>query len=293
MYTGFEPPYINKNILRIMRKLENNDIYLPEKKDLPVNTEIVSLWYKNLLTEISTAGYSNLDLALLTDKQNYYGKFFSKKSRNFFLHHFADNLVHTINYLFAQNDKKIKFLEIGCGCGNQLLLSSLLGAEAAGCDIRKDVCELISKRKEFYEKISNSKLEIISLHGDVFKVNWEKFGKFDAILMLFSFNYIKPNHEALSLVSNLLNPGGRLVIQDRNVANYYNRIIRKRKAMLPKEVASVLRSLNFKIDSLRGGYAIPPIFWRFLPNNLLQPIEKLLNKSLFLSVSYRLMAEKL
>lgn len=276
-----------------MKDPKYTGIYLPKKEDLPVDIKKISLWYRNLLTEVSDADYSNEDLALLTDKQNYYGKYFTAKSRNFFLYHFAENLAQTVNYLFSQNGKKIRFLEIGCGCGNQLLLSSLLGIEAIGCDIREDVCKLVGKRKEFYEKIANQRLKISPLCNDVFKINWEKLGKFDAILMLFSFNYIKPNYKILPLVSDLLNPGGRLVIQDRNVANYYNRTFRKRNAMHPKEVASVLRSLNFKIISLRGGYTVPPILWRFLPNDMLFRIEKLLNRSLFLSLSYYLMAEKL
>lgn len=275
-----------------MSKLRKQ-IYFPQLNDLPVNFDKISQWYENLLTEVSYANYLDNDIALLTDTQNYYGKFFSKKSRNFFLHHFSDNLAKTINYLFNRDKKNIRFLEIGCGCGNQLLLSAFLDAEAIGCDIRKDVCSLISKRKEFYEKIAERKLNISYICDDAFKVDWKKLGKFDAIFMLFSFNYIKPNYKVLELVSNLLNPGGRLVIQDRNVANYYNRIFRKREAMKPREVASALENLDFKISSLRGGYAIPPIFWQFLSNDMLMPIEKLLSKSIFLSVSYHLMAEKL
>lgn len=221
-----------------------NTLYFPGKKALPLVYNDIKRWYGNLLYECAHAGYEKRHVDLLTDVKLYYGKYFSDKTRNFFLHHFGDNLVNTINYLFGQDKENIRFLEIGCGCGNQLILAALLGAEAVGCDIRQDVCDLIYKGKN------------------------------------------------IDLISNLLRTGGRAVIQEYNASNYYNRISRSLDALKPSEVMKILKERNFKIFSLKGGYVLPPFFWRFLPKNLLAPIEQMLCSSLFLSLSYHLMAEK-
>jgi len=266
--------------------------YIPEKHRLPLNADQLSLWYSNLLSEVSGAGYSDDDIAILKDRRNYYGKYFSEDSRDFFLHHFAGNLTKTIDYLFGPRKNNIRFLEIGCGCGNQLLLMALLGAETVGCDVKKDVCNLVQKRKTFYDDISRRRLDISLIREDVFNVDWDKLGKFDAVNFLFSFNDLEPNEKMLELIAKLLRPGGRVVFQETNQSNYYNRLFRWRGSMKPQEVIKRLEQLGFRVDLLRGGYAIPPIFWRFMPRNILSRIDRFLCRSLLLSVSYQLMAEK-
>lgn len=269
------------------------NFYIPRNDNLPLNINDLSNWYKNLLFEISQGSYSNEALTLLKDKHNYYGKYFNEGTREFFLNHFAKNLAKAINYFFSNNKSQVRFLEIGSGCGNQLLLMALLGSEVVGCDIRKEVCDLVKKRKEFYEKILKRKLNISIICEDVFKTDWDAFPKFDAVNFLFSFNDIQPNQKMLELVNQLLKPGGRVVFQETNQFNYYNRLFRKRDSITPKQVAKNLRKYKFRIYSLRGGYALPPIFWRFLPSNILSPIDHFLSGSLFLSPSYHLMAEKI
>ncbi|KON26552.1 hypothetical protein AC481_06975 [miscellaneous Crenarchaeota group archaeon SMTZ-80] len=271
---------------------EKADFYIPNNESLPLNINDLSNWYKNLLSEISQGSYTNEELTLLKDKHNYYGKYFNEGTREFFLNHFAKNLKKAINYFFGNNKSQVRFLEIGSGCGNQLLLTAFLGAEVVGCDIKKEVCDLVKKRKEFYEKISKRKLNISLICEDVFKIDWDTFPKFDAVNFLFSFNDIQPNQKMLELVNQLLKPGGRAVFQETNQSNYYNRLFRKRDSMTLQQVAKNLKKYKFKISSLRGGYALPPIFWRFLPSNILSPLDHFLSASLFLSPSYQLMAEK-
>lgn len=271
----------------------NKSFYIPEKKNLPIDIEHLSAWYSNLLREVDNAGYSSLEVKLFKDQRNYYGKYFSPESRNFFLRHFAQNLAKTINYLFASGENDVKFLEIGCGCGNQLLLAAFLGAETVGCDIRPDACELINKRKAFYEAQGQKQsLNISLICEDAFKVDWERWGKFDAVNFLFSFNNIQPNEKMLELAAGLLKPGGRIVFQETNQSNYYNWLMRRRDEIAPLEVARALKKLNFRIDLLCGGYALPPVFWRFMPRAILAPADQALCRWLFLSPSYQLMAEK-
>lgn len=268
-----------------------NSFFTPQKNDIPLSTEIVRQWYYNLIPEIGQVQYPLNKLSLLKDKRNYYGKYLSEDTREFFLNHFGRNVAKSVNY-FLKGKERIKYLEVGSGCGNQLLLMALLGAEVVGCDIRQDVCNLVKKRKDFYEGVSKRKLNISLICKDVFKVDWDSRAKFDAVNFLFSFNDLKPNEKALELVNHLIKPGGRLVIQDTNPMNYYNRFFRVRGALTPVKVVTILKSYGFKIHSLRGGYAVPPIFWRFLPRSILCPIDQFLCRSLFLSVSYHLMAEK-
>ena len=267
--------------------------FLPERTHLPLKMEQVEQWYHNLIPGIEKANYSSDELSLLRDKHNYYGKYFSLKDRKFFLSHFAKNLTETINYFWKNKEIPIKFLEIGSGCGNQLILMALLGADVIGCDIREDVCILTKERKVFYEKVSARKLHIQMICNDVLKVDWGSYGKFDAINFLFSFNDVAPGQRLIELITRLIKPHGRLVIQDTNQSNYFNRIFRRRDCMLPQQVAKALELHNFKIHSLQGGYAVPPVFWRILPRSVVASIDRILCRSLFMSPSYHLMAEKL
>ena len=254
-------------------------IYLPKKNSVPLDYEDLCRWYSNLIYEIDLADYTSDELSHFWDKKNYYGKYLSKKSRNFFLDHFARNLVSTINYFFNNNHSNVRFLEIGFGCGNQLLLMALLGADVVGCDIRQDVCDLAKKRKKFYEEISGRNLNISLIGEDIFNVNWETFGKFDAINFLFSFNELKPYEKMLELVDMLLKSRGRVVFQETNQFNYYNRIFRKRNSLKPQQVVEILTKYNFYVYSLQGGYTVPPVFWKILPRNILESINKIICRS--------------
>ena len=171
-------------------------------------------------------------------------------------------------------------------------VNGLLGADVVCCDIRQDVCDLTKKRKKFYEKISGRDLNISLICENVFNVNWETLGEYDVINFQFSFNELKPYEKIFELIEMLLKSGGRVVFQETNQSNYYNRIFRKRNSLLPHEMTIALKRYNFKIYSLQGGYAVPSVFWRILPRNTLASINKIICKSLFLSPSYHLMAEK-
>ncbi len=265
--------------------------FTPERNHIPLKAEDLRQWYHNLVQEIEKADYPPEKLLLLKDKRNYYGKYLSEGTREFFLNHFGRNLLETVNY-FLEGKKNIRYLEVGSGCGNQLLLMAFLGAETYGCDIRQDVSDLAKRRKHFYEKISGRKLNISLICKNVFEADWDSLEKFDAINFIFSFNDLKANAKMLELVNHLIKPGGRLVIQDTNPMNYYNRLFRRRGALPPGKVVKILKSYGFKIHSLRGGYVLPPIFWLLLSREILAPIDQILCRSIFLSVSYHLMAEK-
>ncbi|MFQ5786445.1 MAG: class I SAM-dependent methyltransferase [Thermodesulfobacteriota bacterium] len=265
--------------------------FIPERNHIPLKAEDLRQWYHNLILEVEKANYHSDKLLLLEDKRNYYGKYLSADTREFFLNHFGRNLAEAVNFYFKDKEK-IKYLEIGSGCGNQLLLMALLGAEVVGYDIRQDVSDLVKRRKDFYEGVSRRKLNISLLCEDIFKIDLDSREKFDAINFLFSFNDLKANEKMLELVNHLIKPGGRLVIQDTNPTNYYNQLFRRRGALPPGKVVKILKSYGFKIHSLRGGYVLPPIFWLLLSIKILAPIDQFLCRSLFLSVSYRLMAEK-
>ncbi len=272
---------------------KNITLYLPGKTDLPLSIENLRQWYSNLSKEIAYVGYTADDMAILKDKHNYYGKFYSDNSREFFLNHFATNLALAVNYLFCLDEKNPRILEIGSGCGNQLLLMALLGADVVGCDIGKEVCGVAKIRKVYYENVSQRTLNISIVCNDVFTVNWDEWGEFDGLIFQFSLNIIKPNELILQLAGKLLRNGGRIAIHETNQSNYYNRVFRRRDSMTPREVAQAFEHYNFRIHSLKGGYVIPPPLWRTVPRSILSPVDQFLCRSLFMSPSYHLMAEKL
>jgi len=128
---------------------------------------------------------------------------------------------------------------------------------------------------------------------DVLKVDLSIYGKFDAINFLFSYNDIQNSELLVETVDGMLKPEGRVAFQETNESNYYKRLFRRRNSMLPKELARTLELNDFKIESLQGGYALPPVCWNILPEKIAASVDHAMCRSLFLSPSYHLMAEKL
>ncbi|MFH2138500.1 MAG: methyltransferase domain-containing protein [Candidatus Omnitrophota bacterium] len=276
----------------MMLSTEQTQYYLPDKKDLPLTAQSMSKWYANLLLELSEAGYPEREKLLLKDRRNYYGKYFDDDQRNFFLRHFGYNLNQAINFMMGIEGKRPRILEIGSGCGNQLLLMAMLGAEVVGCDIREDVCDFVKQRKRFYEGLTGRKLDITLICDDVCAVELEKWGKFDAINFLFSFNDMPGAEKMFKLINDVLRPGGRLVMQETNPLHCYNRVFRRGEDISPHVVVQYLEQLDFNIHSLKGGYALPPVAWKHFSEKVVLATDTFFCKALTLSVSYQLMAEK-
>jgi len=273
--------------------MKENGIWIPKytKYKMQLNTDDLKKWYENISIEYKIIPWS----------KNYYEKFcnYYKEAglisnplkRNFFHHHYSRTLWIAITNFFSLKKSNIKILDLGCGMGTQSLLFALLGAEVVGIDIDDVALDIFKIRKSFYEKISGRRLRIIIKHSNAFTFDYEKYGPFDGVYSLFSFNLIQPTRRFMDILCAHLNRGAILLIQDGNKNMWFNRIFRPRKVLSKNELCKEFIRRDIGGIRIIGGYAIPPIFWHFLPNKALKKIDNFLTKFEIFSVSYLYIAK--
>lgn len=99
-------------------------------------------------------------------------------------------------------------LEIGPGCGQYAFELCLRGYKYQGYDIVPENLELWKITKSYYDLDGDIKLQDICA--------LKKFGKFDGILSISTFEHIYDQEQALRNCFKLLKPNGRMVIIDSN-----------------------------------------------------------------------------
>lgn len=204
--------------------------------------------------------------------------------RPFFRHHYATPLMHAVREIFADNPRP-RVLDLGCGTGTQSLLFALLGAEVIGVDMDGRALEILQGRKALYEHHLGRPLAITTYCGNVFDLDFAALGPFDAVYSLFAFNMMQPLPSLVNKIGPHLSENAVVIIQDGNRSHFYNRIFRSR-FLSRTGLRTMLSAIGF--DDVRhiGGYAIPPVLWRFVPSKALVPVDKFLCKFEPLAVSY-------
>lgn len=256
-----------------------------------INQETIAFWFRNLLIEIEDGGYNETQIAMLKDPKNYYGKYLNKNTRPFFLRHFSGPIAEAINFLF-EFGKSPRIMDFGCGCGSQSLLFAMLGAEVIGFDISREAIATCEARKQFYEERSGKRLNFTPVCGDIFDIKLEHLGPFNALYSLSAFNMMQPSGRLISKISKVMNDDARLAIQDGNRLSWVGRFFRKRRVLSPPELATELNKNGWKVVSQKGCISIPPIFWSFIPNELLRPMDAWLSSSWFFSLSHLTLARR-
>jgi len=96
-------------------------------------------------------------------------------------------------------------LEIGAGTGRFTLEIAPLVSRVIAADISKNMLDCMSE-KMAARKISNIK----QIYGNFMDISFEE--RFDVIVSFSAIEYIKQNHALFAKISNLLAPGGHLII---------------------------------------------------------------------------------
>ncbi|OQX55986.1 MAG: hypothetical protein B5M53_03530 [Candidatus Cloacimonas sp. 4484_209] len=272
-----------------MKKV-SRDIYVPNVKYIPKIEEVIS-WFQNVPMEIEECFFPK---RLKKKFLSYYKEAGLLKSwkRNYFFRHFAINFSIAVEFLFEKRKAKgIKILDLGCGTGTQSLLFALLGANIVGIDLDVEALEILMIRKMFYEKLSGRSLSIKIYNANALEFPYETERPFDGIYSLFAFNMMQPSGYLISKISRAVSEDARLAIQDGNRLSWVGRFLRKRKQRLsPCELYRELGKNGWEVENQRGCISIPFIFWKLIPNQLLQPIDATLSSSWFFAFSHLTLA---
>ncbi len=99
-------------------------------------------------------------------KSNHWQKNIYEKNLQINEYPFSDVVSYFKRLKFSKNKKKIKILEIGCGCGNNLSFLANEGYKVSGVDFSYKAIKIA--KQIFKKKKLSSKLEV----GNIKKLNW-------------------------------------------------------------------------------------------------------------------------
>ena len=114
------------------------------------------------------------------------------------------------------NDKKLKILEVGCGCGTESLWLAMQGYSVTAIDISDDLLEVANCRKKILENFLGRSLSCNFVKRSLLNITDEQY---DVIWMSQTFHHLVPRAKVLMKLSELLCTGGKLIISETNGMN--------------------------------------------------------------------------
>jgi SAM-dependent methyltransferase len=103
-------------------------------------------------------------------------------------------------------DADVRVLEIGCGEGGNMQAFLELGCQSTGVDLNKKQIQ----RAEEYLRPYIEKRQAQVLAKDIYKVDLDKIGRFDLIIMRDVIEHIFDQEKFMDFLPQLLKPGGRV-----------------------------------------------------------------------------------
>ena len=161
--------------------------------------------------------------------------------------------------------KGMKVLDTGCGTGTEVILYGVNGAEVLGIDISSARLKLAQKRKNYYEKLLKTKLNINFKLKNVFTIS----GSFDVIWVNEAISHIHPFDDFIRFCYNRLKDGGRLIIADTNKLNPVFFYRAKKEQKKSGGIITVKKDPSTNKDIL---YAVERIFTIFQIRSLISEI---------------------
>jgi SAM-dependent methyltransferase len=142
----------------------------------------------------------------------------SEKLYTFRRAYYQQRLEYIVKNL-NKNDASI--LDVGCGYGTTSILLGFLGYKVIGTTLEYYYKE-IENRLSFWENyFDTSKLEF--RYENLFKSNY-KPGTFDYIIAQDTLHHLEPINQALSIMSSILAPNGKLLVSEENGNNIINNL---------------------------------------------------------------------
>jgi 2-polyprenyl-3-methyl-5-hydroxy-6-metoxy-1,4-benzoquinol methylase len=271
------------------------NLFIPRIGCKSLSVQEIQAWYNNISSEIQNGPYSETVINAMNDPKNYYGKLLDKRTSRFYIHHFSFSLHKTINYALSIKDSKDKtqWLEVGAGAGNQVILLALCGFEIFAVDIDPLAGKIIKERQQYYEQITGRRLKINIVISDIMKYSGG-INRFDIINFQFSFNNIGMPKSTIRYLTQKLSKGGLWIMHEGNKSSIFNSILRPNKQwMNPSEVAIELKAHNVEVLTCHGGYALPPIFFKYEWLKVLIRLDAMLTRIMIISNSYHLIGRKM
>ena len=108
-------------------------------------------------------------------------------------------------------------LEIGCGCGTESLWMALHGANVTAIDISEILLNAAKERQQVIENKIGKPLPLKFKKESITEINPEI--KYDIVWMEQAFHHLEPRKEVLKILSEIVLPGGYLIMSETNAWN--------------------------------------------------------------------------
>lgn len=269
-----------------------NSLYLPNGNDV-ITEDLVWKWYSNLFIETQLPIYSESEM-------EYFIKYYREAGllttwrKPFFKQHYCFSFFEAVQFIFSSG-RNIRILDLGCGTGTQSLFFALLGADVISIDMDSKALSIFEKRVAYYRQKANKRINISIINADVFKFDFRAVGPLDCIYSMFAFNIMVPAKTLIEKIAPFTSVGCKFVVLDGNSTSWLPLLVpsRRRKNVLsPMQLEHCLAESQFITKRHKQGIAIPPIFWRFLPENVLRKLDSILGKLWIMAISHQIMAQK-
>ena len=211
------------------------------------------------------------------------------KLRSYFIRTKLPHIALAISYFGLMDRPNLEILDLGCGLGQQSIIFASFGAKVVAMDIREESIALCHKRKAYYEKQLNVKLDIDFRHCDFRLTHQHNVHKlYDCMFSMHAFSYVLPLERTVELVSDLLRDDATIFLYEENGASLASKKQIRHIIPTPKATANAFTREHFETDFLYGACSLPSSFWRIPPLNplVVLPLNNLLRKSLYMSFNY-------
>jgi len=255
--------------------------------------QVVATFYSMLVDEVSDAGYSEDERALMSDNVAYYGRFLRPETRPYALSAVVRNISRAVTYFGIPTERRLRILDLGCGLGMNSVVLASYGADVVGVDVDPRCTALAQKRVQYFEGRLGRPLHIGFVTADFRDYDAGPEG-FDAVFSMSAFSHMLPMPETVAHIASLLRRHGRVFIWDKN-PSYLGRRWSAYGALqaTPEQVRGAFRRHGIVADELTGGVAVPHQLWRGgIADRLCSTVERLLVHSIWLSFSYVLAAKR-
>jgi SAM-dependent methyltransferase len=156
---------------------------------------------------------------LPAEEQRVFDHYYRSYKRHFgpYVRHWYARQTEELTDLIRARDAA-RVLEVGCGCGTEVLWAAIQGAEVTGIDIDDQLLAVARARLGIIERMGGGEpLRCELRHASV--LTFESGMPFDIIFLEQTFHHLEPRAEVVAALARLLAPGGHLILVECNAWN--------------------------------------------------------------------------
>lgn len=152
---------------------------------------------------------------LPAEQQRTFDHYYRSYKRHFgpyLRHYYARQTAELVALIETSHNPRV--LEVGCGCGTESLWAAMKGGDVTGIDIQSDLLGVAECRRRYLEEKTGKPLACAFRRQSLFDPDAKE--RFDIVFLEQTFHHLEPRDQVIEKLSQLVVPGGRLIISEIN-----------------------------------------------------------------------------